>query len=136
LFSINEHRAVSQKQLRSFGLILMGGFLVIGLAPMLLHYRNPRTWALAISIVSGLAGLLVPNVLRRPYQVWMFLGECLGWVNSRIVLGGFFYAIVTPMRAIIAIAGHDPMNRKFDKNADTYRVNRKPRPAGHMTHQF
>src|SRR6516162_9829674 len=67
LFSINEHRAVSRKQLRSFGLILLGGFLVVGLAPMVLHHRNPRIWALAISIASGLAGLLVPGALRRPY---------------------------------------------------------------------
>src|SRR5262249_23375077 len=136
LFSTNKHRLVSQKQLRSFGFTLTGGFAVIGVAPMLFRRHGPRVWALVISLAALLAGLLVPDLLRWPYQVWMFLGECLGWVNSRIILGGLYYVVVTPMRVLMTLFGRDPMNRKFDPKAATYRVNRKPRPTGHMTHQF
>ena len=136
MFSIKEHRTASRKQLRSFGLVLTGGFLVIGLWPLVFRQEDLRMWALAISITSGIAGLLVPAILRYPYQVWMILGECLGWVNSRIILGGLYYVIVTPMRVVMTMVGHDPMNRKFDPDADTYRVIRKPRPSGHITHQF
>jgi Saxitoxin biosynthesis operon protein SxtJ len=136
LFSIKKHRAASRKQLRSFGFILAGGFLVIGCWRMVFRHQDPRWWALAISATSGLAGLIAPSLLRRPYQIWMFLGQCLGWVNTRIMLGGLYYLVVTPMRVVMTIAGHDPMNRKFDRNAETYRVIRKSRPNSHVTHQF
>jgi Saxitoxin biosynthesis operon protein SxtJ len=136
LFSINTHRDPSRKQLRSFGLIVAGGFLVIGVWPLLFRHQAPRKWALAITLISGLAGLLVPALLRRFYQVWMFLGDCLGWVNSRIILGGLFYIVVTPLGLLASMFGRDPMNRKFDPNAKTYRVLRKSRSSSHMTHQF
>jgi hypothetical protein len=136
LFSTKKHRLASRKQLRSFAFILTGGFGLIGVAPMLFRHQGPRVWSLVISAVALVAGLLVPNLLRRPYQVWMFLGECLGWVNSRIILGGLYYIVVTPMRVVMTIVGRDPMNRKFDPKAATYRVNRKSRPTEHMTHQF
>jgi hypothetical protein len=136
LFSISKHRGASRKQLRSFGIVLAVGFSVIGLWPAVFRQEDPRFWALAISISAGLAGLLVPSVLRRPYQVWMFLGECLGWLNSRIILGALYYLIVTPMGTVMSIVRHDPMSRKFDPKLETYRVIRKPRPKTHMTHQF
>jgi len=136
LFSINKHRTPSRKQLRSFGFVLAGGFIVIGFWPMFFRHRDPRSWAIGIGIISGFAGLFVPTILRRLYQVWMTLGDCLGWVNSRIILGGLYYVVVTPLRILLTMTGHDPMNRKFDQNAETYRVIRRPRPASHMTHQF
>ena len=81
MLSISTHRAPSRKQLRSFGFVLAGGFLVIGSWPVLLRHQDPRKWAIAIGLISGLAGLFVPTLRHRLYQVWMLLGECLGWVN-------------------------------------------------------
>jgi hypothetical protein len=117
-------------------LILAGGFLVIGLWPLIFRRQDPRLWALAITAGSGLAGLFVPTILRPFYVIWMILGECLGWINTRIILGGLYYLVVTPVRIAMTIAGKDPMNRKFDKAAKTYRVERKSRASSHMTHQF
>ena len=136
MFSIKRQHPASRKQLRSFGFVLAAGFLVIALWRVLFRDQEPRWWSLAISLTAALAGLLAPGVLRFPYRIWMLLGDCLGWVNSRIILGALFYIVVTPTRAIMAIVGHDPMNRKFDPDAETYRVIRKPRSAGHMNHQF
>lgn len=87
-------------------------------------------------IIVGLAAIFVPTILRRLYQVWMLLGDGLGWINSRIILGSLYYVVVTPIRVIMMAVGHDAMNRKLDKTAETYRVLRKPRPASHITHQF
>jgi hypothetical protein len=136
LFSIKKYRSASRKQLRSFGLILGAGFLVIGLWPLVFRHQDPRVWAITISLTSAVAGLLAPAVLRYPYLIWMMLGELLGWINSRIILGVLYYLIVTPMRLVLTIGGNDPMNRKFEPKAETYRVIRKSRRAQHMTHQF
>jgi Saxitoxin biosynthesis operon protein SxtJ len=136
LFSISQHHSPSRKQLRSFGLILAGGFLVIGLWPMVFRHHGATRWAIAVSIIFAAAGILIPNALRQAYRVWMTAGDLLGWINSKVILGALYYILMTPLRMIMTFAGHDPMNRKFDRNSTTYRVIRKPRSASHMTHQF
>src|SRR5690349_9831429 len=50
LFSINEYRRPSPKQLRSFGLILAAGFFVIGFGRVILRHASPVRWALALSV--------------------------------------------------------------------------------------
>jgi saxitoxin biosynthesis operon SxtJ-like protein len=136
LFSISQYRNPSRKQLRSFGLIVAAGFLIIGSWPLIFRHQSPRMWALAISLIFGAGGLLVPTALRQAYRVWMTAGELLGWVNSKVILGGLYYLLLTPIKVLMTFAGHDPMNRAFDRKAATYRVNRKVRPVSHMTHQF
>jgi hypothetical protein len=135
LSSINQHRAPSRKQLRSFGLLIGGFFFVVAFSPVFRH-QHPRRWATAASVISGLLGIFAPATLRVLYRTWMALGECLGWINSKVLLGGLFYMLITPTRILMMIAGRDSMNRKFDRRAETYRVIRKARHASHMTHQF
>jgi len=135
LYSTNQRQA-SRKQLRSFGFILAGGFLVIGLWPIVFRHQDPRLWALVVSAVFALGGLLVPAALAHPFRIWMALGAGLGWVNSKILLTIVFYGLVTPTRLLMTAAGRDAMQRRFDRTRSTYRVSRKPRPISHMTHQF
>jgi hypothetical protein len=66
----------------------------------------------------------------------MTAGELLGWINSKVILGALYYIMLTPIRLLMSIMGYDPMNRAFNQKIATYRVNRKPRPVSHMTHQF
>jgi len=136
LYLISEHRTASRKQLRSFGLVMAGGFLVIGLWPMIFRHQALRPWTIIVSLVFAAAGVLIPGSLRQPYRVWMTAGDLLGWINSKLILGTMYYILITPLRLLMAIARHDPMNRAFDRNSTTYRILRKPRDASHMTHQF
>ena len=134
--SISANQAPSQKELRTFGLILAAGFFAIAMIPAVFRHIGPgRVWLL-LSIASAMTGLLSPNLLRSVYRWWMVLGNILGWVNTRILLSLIFYLVVTPVKLIMSVAGNDPMNRKFDPKADTYRVPRKPRDSTHMKHQF
>jgi hypothetical protein len=126
----------SRKQLRSFGLILAAGFLVVAMWPMVMRGQPLRSWALTISLLFGLGGLVVPGALRWPYRIWMAIGYVLGWINSKIILGSLFYVMFTPVRLILLAVGHDPMNRGFDGASPTYRVTRVRRPPSHMKHQF
>ena len=82
------------------------------------------------------AAVLIPQALKYVHRVWMMLGNILGWINTRIILGLIYYVIITPIRFAMKLAGHDPMNRKLDSGTKTYRVLRKSRPASHMKHQF
>jgi len=100
------------------------------------RHARPGRGAITLSLFFAVTGLLIPNFLRPVHRVWMLLGNILGWINSKIILGLVYYVIVTPVRVFMRLCGHDPMNRKFDAKIETYRVMRKPRLASHMKHQF
>lgn len=123
-------------KLRSFGLIVGGVFAMIGLWPALFRAEAPRLWALALAGALIVPAVVVPRSLTHVYRVWMMLGEALGWVNTRVLLGLIFYGLVTPMGMIMRRFGRDPMQRRTDPGAETYRVVRRSRPGTHMTRQF
>jgi len=127
---------VKTKQLRSFGLLVGGVFAFLGLWPKVYHGSSPRLWALILAAVLILPALIFPRSLRPFYQGWMKVGALLGWINTRIILGIIFYLVFFPIGLILRLLGKDPMNRKFDSEATTYRVARQPRPESHMKHQF
>jgi len=104
--------------------------------PVVFRSAGPGRLALTLSLLFAITGIVVPNSLRYVHRVWMLLGNILGWINSKIILGLIFYLIVTPVRIAKSLVAGDSMNRKFDLKTDTYRVVRKPREVSHMKHQF
>lgn len=125
-----------KKQLRHFGLIVGGIFAVIGLWPVLFRAQGPRLWALAFAVALVVPALMLPRSLTYVHRGWMAVGEALGWINTRIILSVIFYALVTPMGILMRRFGRDPMHRRFEPDATTYRVSKSPRTAAHMTRQF
>lgn len=125
-----------EKELRHFGLVVGGVFLVIGVWPWVWHGAGVRLWAIGVGALLCLLGALVPSVLRPVHKGWMFIGHVMGWVNTRIILGFFFYAVLTPMGLVARLLGNDFMHMKPGMNADTYRVLRAPRGGTHFRQQF
>ena len=83
----------------------------------------------------GLA-LVWPRSLTQVYRLWMTVGEVLGWLNTRIILGVLFYALFTPMGLFMRLRGKDPMRSTLAPEVESYRVVRQPRSSAHMMHQF
>jgi hypothetical protein len=127
---------MEQKELRSFGLIVGGIFAAIALWPVVVRSAAPRWWALIVAGLLILPALVYPAALFWPHKGWMFLGHILGWINTRIILGLVFYAIVTPIGIFRRMLGKDPMGRQIRPDLDTYRVKRDPRPPTHLTKQY
>jgi len=125
-----------RKQLRHFGLIVGGIFAAIGLWPVLFRAQGPRLWALALAVALVVPALVLPRSLTYVHRSWMAAGEALGWINTRIILSVIFYALVTPMGILMRRFGRDPMRRRFEPDATTYRVPKSSRTAAHMTRQF
>jgi hypothetical protein len=100
------------KDEQSFGRAV-GGFCVIA-APYEL-WRGRRTLALSLAVVG--AALLVlsavaPRALRAPSRVWWKLAEILGWINMRLLLGAFFFLVITPAGLLFRLFGRDPLVRR------------------------
>ena len=121
------NQKVESAELRNFALIMAGMVALFfgALVPWLWSLRFPAwPWYVAIALVAW--GLLAPLSLRFPYRLWMRLGHALGWVNTRLLLGIIFYLMITPMGLVMRLFGWDPMRRRLDAAAKTYKVESRP----------
>ena len=123
-------------ELRRFGMMVGGLLGLIGLWPSIVRGEPPRLWMVGLAIMLIVPACVAPRILAPAHRAWMFLGDALGWVNTRLVLGLIFFIIVTPTGIVLRLAGRDPMRRALDATASTYRVIRKTRAGMHMTRQF
>lgn len=120
---------------RGFGLTFAAVFAVVGLWP-LLDAATPRLWALAGA--AGFAGLafLAPRLLAPLNRLWTRFGLLLARVTNPIVMGLLFFAVVTPMGLAMRALGKDPLRRRFEPEAASYWIERRPPGPAPMSRQF
>ena len=112
-----------KKELRNFGFITGGltpAFFGL-LRPWLFGHNFPR-WPWIVAVVLVAWALVLPMSLKPVYRVWMTIGLCLGWINTRIILSIMFYLIILPVGAVMRLAGKDPMARSINREQKSYRV--------------
>jgi hypothetical protein len=125
------------RALRHFGLLMAGMIaLVFGvLLPWVYGYRSP-TWAWLVSAVFAIMGFARPAGLGPIYRIWMKFAAILGWINSRIILTVVYYLVVFPIGLLMRAIGKDPMARKFDERAATYRTPSRKAPREQLEKPF
>ena len=107
---------------KSFGLVFFVFFLIISLFP-LLENGNIRIWAIIVSIIFLILGLLNSKVLTPLNKIWFKFGILLGSFVSPVVMGIVFFAIVTPTSLIMKVLGKNLLNLKKG-NKKTYWIER------------
>ena len=114
---------IDRKGLRSFGIttgaivaVLFGLFF-----PWLLEFDIP-TWPWIVLAVLGGWGLIAPDSLRPVYRGWMRFGLLLSKVTTPIIMGLVFFALIMPFGFVLKLLGKDPMRRRTDDSAETYRI--------------
>jgi hypothetical protein len=113
-------------------------FAVVGaLVAAYLAYRGNRYWPYAaggggVFLVLGFAG----RPLLRPVQIaWMVLAHALAWINTRLLLGLFFFLVMTPVGLVMRMTGKDSLQRRFDRSAPTYWIKREKKPMDRNRYQ-
>ena len=119
---------------RSFGLLFFVVFLIISLWP-LTHEGSIRIWSVIVSAVFLILGLINSRLLTPLNVLWFKLGMILGAIISPIVMGIVFFLVVTPTGFILRIMGKDLLNKKYDKEKETYWIKRNA-SIGTMKRQF
>lgn len=128
---------IDRAGLRRFGLVFGGNIAVVFgiLFPLLRRHSSPAwVWVVAAILIS--LALLAPSALRPFYRVLMRVGETIGVVETRIILGIIFYGLIMPMGLVMRLLGHDPMNRKLVANDDSYRQTSEAKPASSMENPY
>lgn len=109
--------------LRSFGLVT--GLIVVlifaGFFPWLLDL-GLIIWPWVVAAALWVPALLFPDSLRIVYKVWMRFGLVMSRITTPIILGTVFYLVIFPIGLIMKAISRDPMKRKFDNEAGSYRV--------------
>lgn len=125
---------VTRRDLRNFGLIFgalviaLFGLLIPAIAGTLLQKWWP--WHLGGAVI--LLALVWPPLLKPLYHAWMKFGEVAGWINTRIILFILFYLVVFPVGLVMKLFGADPLHRKAEASAQSYRVEREASDKSHM----
>ncbi len=76
-------------------------------------------------LVTGLFGY---PVLRPLYLGWMKFAFVLGWLNTRLLLGVFFYLVITPTGLLLRILRKDLLDQRVDRSAKSYWKLREVKP--------
>jgi hypothetical protein len=114
----------SPSDIRKFGYL----FAVVGVliaAYMLYRGHGGWPWALVGSGLFLTTGLFLKPVLKPVYIVWMKFAHVLGWINTRLLLGVFFYLVMTPLGLFLRLLGKDLLDQKIDRSARSYWVKRE-----------
>jgi hypothetical protein len=113
----------TSKELRKFGAVFMGGFVVIGVVKYFWPFERVFTqnkifglWAMGIGIVVGAIGLTGTRLALPFYWVWLSIAWVMGNIISRIIIGAIYFLIFTPMRVVNNLVGRDKLQiKKPDK---------------------
>ena len=118
---------------KSFGIVFFIVFILIALYP-LLNDQEIRTWALIISAVFLILGLLKSKLLTPLNKLWFRFGIFLGKIISPIIMGFIFFLVVTPIGFLMRLLGKDVLNLKYNKKR-SYWIE-KDGPKSKMKNQF
>ena len=120
---MTERIDTSPKNVRNFGLLF--SFLCsLGVALSLWKGSQAWRWAAAGAFLFLIAALRGYPALRPVYIAWMKFAFALAWINTRIILGLFFFLVMTPVGLAIRLWGKDLLDKRIDRSATTYWVKR------------
>jgi hypothetical protein len=73
-----------------------------------------------LAIMPGLAGLVIPNIIRPVFVGLMVVTAPIGWIMSHLLLALLFYGMFTPVAFIFKLIGRDALTRRFRPDLETY----------------
>ena len=118
---------------RTFGILFFLVFLIVGIWPIL-NNENMRWWAIVISLIFLLLGIINSKILTPFNKIWIKIGEILGKLIAPIVMAAIYFIIITPMAIFLKLFKKDLLKIKFTP-VNTYWIKRDKK-FGSMKRQF
>lgn len=137
----NKPSKVSKAELKRFGLTfgIIAACLFGLVVPFIWRAREvlaaPSTlpiWPWVLGGLFILVALTIPTALGPFYRGWLKFGHLAGRINTYLILLLAYALLITPMGLLLRLFRYDAIGRRLDKQADSYRIIRKPRESQHM----
>lgn len=123
---IQINRDPSPRELRQFGFVWLGFLcLFAGVAYWKTGSASVAGGLLVAAIAVPIVGWLVPAFMRLVFLALSYAAFPIGFVVSHVVLAIVYYLILTPVGLLVRATGRDPMQRRFDRDAESYWVARQ-----------
>jgi len=84
-------------------------------------------WILAV--IVGVFGILAPSRVRPIYVGWMAIAWPIGYVVTHVLFGIVYFGLFTPIAILLRLIGRDALQRKFDKEEESYWIKRTVTPS-------
>jgi len=125
----------SQKQLSQFG--YGAAVICAAVAAFGFYKQSPHAqWWLVGAVLSVALTLFARKALALIFRIWMTIGATLGWINLHILMALLLYLVFTPIRLIQKIFSRDLLDRKIEKDRNSYLSERKPLTPDHFDRMF
>tara|TARA_X000000950_G_C13470262_1_gene479470 strand:- start:92 stop:478 length:387 start_codon:yes stop_codon:yes gene_type:complete len=108
---------------RSFGIVFFIVFLIISLWP-LLNENGVRIWAVYISLIFLILGVLNSKILTPLNKIWFKFGVVLGNFLAPVIMGIIYFLIVTPTGILVRLFKKDLLYLKMN-DKKTYWIEKK-----------
>ena len=99
---------------KSFGILFFIVFLIIAIWPVLTS-ESIRVWAIILSLIFLVLGIINSKLLTPFKKIWIRLGEILGKFIAPIVMGFIYFLIITPIGLFMRLIKKDLLSIKFHK---------------------
>lgn len=129
--------AKDRKDVRVFSLV---GMCLLGLMAASRHFRHhdPR-WVYFAAVAAYFAvGAALPVVGRPVYWAAQKATNPISWVMTRLILGVFFYGVLSPVGLLMRVTRRDALRRRMARGEATLWIPKKhPKdPKKQMEMQF
>jgi saxitoxin biosynthesis operon SxtJ-like protein len=110
----------SRKEQRKFGIVMAIAITVLGGLRWAFHRGDPPMMFVYVAAVFLVLGLVAPVLLKPVLIAWLRFALVLNWIVTHILLTVAFFLLITPTRYLISIFSDDPLDRKWEPDAETY----------------
>ena len=83
--------------------------LVISMGFLALHLIYSWQWAIYVSLVIGIIGIVSRSLSRKIAQAWMMLAKILGYIVPNILLSLIFFLFLFPISLLAKLFKKDPL---------------------------
>jgi len=110
---------------RSFGIVMTAAFAVMSL---LNWWHGGHSWRCTggIAVLFLAVALLYPAALKPFNQLWLKFGLLLHKVVNPIMMAFVFFGAVMPTGLVARSLGKDPLRLKWQPDANSYWIERRP----------
>ena len=118
--SLIERREATSSDLKWFGVIVAGCFAVLGTFAWLRDHPRLATTLWSTGAALMLLYYAVGPIQRLMFSMWMAITYPIGWTVTHLTMALMYYGVFTPIGLLMRLVGRDPMQRAFDRAAESY----------------
>lgn len=115
------------REARRFGIVLSIVLLVVGVVIPTIKKSPIHLWAVYASGTVFTLSVFVTKAFVPIFKAWMKVAHLISKIISSIILGLFFYLIISPVGIVMKCFGRDPLSRKWKKDDNSYWIKRDPK---------